>query len=153
MFSIIFDDDGAGEIADIVGIIEAHEKVVIEFYHCKFSGADNPGARVGDLYELCGQTEKSVHWCQDPESIIDRMIKREMDYRHNTGETRFQIGNLRKLKEIKNKMRVYKSIFHITAVQPGIDSAMINEPIKRLLSGTAAYLMDTYGIDFKLICS
>jgi len=151
-YSIIFDDDDAGEIADIVGIIDSNDEIKIQFYHCKYAHGDNPGARVADLYEVCGQAEKSIKWCQNPPAIIDRLMKRESS-RMRSGGTRFEIGDLRKLREIKNKMRIFPSKIEIFIVQPGVDSKAITDDMLRIMSGTASYLMDTYSIDLKVICS
>lgn len=151
-YCVIFDDDGAGEVADIVSIIDEAGKITIQFYHCKYAHGESPGARVADLYEVCGQAEKSVKWCQEPASVIDRLMKRESS-RARSGGTRFEIGNLRKLREIKNKMRVFPVKVEIKIVQPGINSQGITDDMLRILSGTASYLMDTYSIDLKVICS
>lgn len=151
-YCVVFDDDDAGEIADIVGIVDETDKITIQFYHCKYAHGGNPGARVADLYEVCGQAEKSIKWCQEPLNIIDRLMKRESS-RAQSGETRFEIGNLRKLREIKNKMRVFPTKIEIFIVQPGIDSVALTDDMLRILSGTASYLMDTYSIDLKIICS
>lgn len=57
---MIFDDDGSGEIADIVAFAEKDDEIILELYHCKYSNGKTPGGRINDLYEVCGQTEKSV---------------------------------------------------------------------------------------------
>ena len=80
------------------------------------------------------------------------LIKRESD-RTQLGGTRFEVGNLRKLREIKNKMRVFQTKIEVIIVQPGIDSKSITDDMIRMLSGTASYLMDTYSIDLKVVCS
>ena len=73
--------------------------------------------------------------------------------RSQSGGTRFEIGNLRKLREIKNKMRIIHVQVEIFIVQPGVDSKALTDDMIRILSGTASYLMDTYSIDLKVICS
>ena len=151
-YEIVFDDDGAGEIADIVTIKEANGKITFGFYHCKFSLEATPGARVDDLYTVCGQAMKSIKWCGDTRLIIDRLIKREAD-RIQTGGSRIELGSLQKLKEIRNKLRVFPSSVEITVVQPGVDSKNMSADMLQLLSGTASYLLDTYGIHLKLFCS
>lgn len=151
-YEVIFDDDSAGEIADVVGVIDKNDKITVQFYHCKYAHGDSPGARVADLYEVCGQAEKSIKWCQDPSAIIDRMIRREAA-RAQLGGTRFEVGSLKKLKEIKNKMRIFPTTFEIFIVQPGIDSISITDDMLRILAGTASYLMDTYSINLQVICS
>ncbi len=151
-YAVIFDDDDAGEIADIVGIIEDKDKISIQFYHCKYAHGSGPGSRVADLYEVCGQAEKSIKWCQDIPAIIDRLLKREFS-RVQSGGTRFEVGSLRKLREIKNKMRIFPTSVEIFIVQPGIFSAALTDDMIRILSGTASYLMDTYGVSLKVICN
>ncbi len=151
-FSIIFDDDASGEIADVVSIIESHDSISVHFYHCKYAHGESPGGRVADLYEVCGQAEKSIKWCQEPPAIIDRLMKRE-SLRMQSDRTRFEVGNLRKLREIRNKMRVLPTKIEIFIVQPGIDASALTDDMNRILSGTASYLMDTYSIKLKVICS
>ena len=60
--SFIIDDDNSGESADIVSIEETAETITIYLWHCKFAGGETAGERVDDLYEVCGQAEKSVKW-------------------------------------------------------------------------------------------
>ena len=151
-YSVVFDDDGAGEIADIVTISEQEDKIGIQMYHCKYAHGNNPGSRVSDLYEVCGQAEKSVKWCQDFSAIIDRLIYRE-SLSSKQGGTRFEVGSIRKLREIKNKMRIFRTTMEIFIVQPGIDSNALTDDMIRILSGTASYLMDTYSIELKVISS
>lgn len=48
-YDLIFDDDGAGEIADVVTIRITEGLVQVTLHHCKYSSAAMPGARVKDL--------------------------------------------------------------------------------------------------------
>lgn len=151
-YDIIFDDDGPGEIADVVCISTEENEIIIDLYHCKYSHEDTPGSRVSDLYEVCGQAEKAVKWCQDYKGIIDRMCKREID-RNSKNESRLEIGNTKMLMKLRNMIRLYKVKLNMYIVQPGVDSGAISEDMSTLLNGTASYLLDTYSIPLKLICS
>lgn len=51
-YEIIFDDDNAGEIADIVAIQEKDKEICFEFYHCKFAHGAKAGSRVADLKKV-----------------------------------------------------------------------------------------------------
>ena len=56
-YDVILDDDDSGEAADVVTVkVEerpTREKFIcVEFYHCKFSQKNTPGARIKDLYEV-----------------------------------------------------------------------------------------------------
>lgn len=151
-YSIIFDDDGKGEIADIVAIEEAEQKIIVSLFHCKFSESKTPGKRISDLYEVCGQAEKSIKWCQDPMGLIPRIVERE-NAANTKSYSRFQVGDYRKLKEIYNKMKVYQTEFNISIVQPGIMKNDLSEDSIQLLSVTSSFLRDTYGINLTILCS
>lgn len=96
-YTIIFDDDNSGEIADIVAIKEESDIIKIEFYHCKYAHGKNAGARVADLYEVCGQAEKSVTWKQDVIKIMDRMRYRESSRMKKNKVSRFELGDIKSL--------------------------------------------------------
>ncbi|MGE4284900.1 MAG: DEAD/DEAH box helicase, partial [Clostridia bacterium] len=77
-YKLIFDDDGSGEVADVIAVKEddANNTLLFEFYHCKFSGAPQAGSRVDDLYDVCGQAEKSIKWLSDTNLLVERLINR-----------------------------------------------------------------------------
>lgn len=154
-YCLIFDDDGSGEIADVVAVQEdaANNKLLIELYHCKYSSAPQPGARVSDLYEVCGQAEKSIKWACDPKSMFDRLLKRELNRINNRKSTRYEIGNNELVFTLKNKLKIYSVEFSIYIVQPGVDSTKITPEMHQVLCSAEAYLKDTYAIPLKLICS
>lgn len=151
-YDIVFDDDGPGEIADVVCISANSNEIVIDLYHCKYSHGDAPGARVSDLYEVCGQAEKAVKWCQDYKGIIDRMCHRETERSLKRG-SRIEVGDTQTLMKLRNMIRFYKVKLNMYIVQPGVDSTTISEDMASILNGTAAYLLETYSIPLKLICS
>lgn len=152
-YDIIFDDDSSGEIADIITIKSKEDKIEFEFYHCKFSSSDKPGSRVDDLYVVCGQAQKSIIWKQNGIALVERMLARERTRIANTGVSRFEQGNVRKLVEIKNKLKKFPSELKIYVVQPGVNSCAISDPMHQVLGSTKAYLLDTYGLKFIMICS
>lgn len=152
-YEIVFDDDDAGEIADIVAIKEKDNEIYFEFYHCKFAHGAKPGGRVADLYEVCGQAEKSVLWKQNMCEVIERMKYRENRRMKLNGVSRFEKGDLKKLLTIKNKLRFLPVKLDIFIVQPGVSVSSITEDMHQILCGTQAYLLDTYGITLQMICS
>lgn len=154
-YYIIFDDDGPGEVADVIAIQvdDINTKLLFELYHCKFSGSDQPGARVDDLYAVCGQAEKCIKWASDAKALVDRLMKRESDRKSNGKPSRFEIGDNKGLFTLKNKLKLYSVEYQVFIVQPGVDSKQITSPMHQVLCSAAAYLMDTYGILLHLICS
>lgn len=150
---IIFDDDGAGEIADVVSvkIDMERQKIVFHLYHCKYSQGKRPGARVSDLYEVCGQAEKSIMWNDNVLSIVQRMIERENVRQRNYGETRFERGDLQILHKLKKMIKSgFETEFEISIVQPGVSILEITSSMKQIILATDAYLKDTYGL--RLTC-
>lgn len=154
-YSLIFDDDGSGEVADVIAIQEddANARLLFEFYHCKFSGAAQAGSRVDDLYAVCGQAEKCIKWTSDAKSLIDRLMKRESDRTGKGKPSRFEVGDNKVLFTLKNKLKLYSVEYKVFIVQPGVDSTAITSPMHQVLCSASAYLMDTYGIPLHLICS
>ena len=152
-YKIVFDDDNAGEIADIVAIKETDAAVHFEFYHCKYAHGKAAGSRVSDLYEVCGQAEKSVLWKQDMYSVLERMKYRENRRIKENKASRFEKGDLKDIAFLQNKLRFVPATLDIYIVQPGVDSLAITEDMYQILCGAQAFLLDTYGITLRLICS
>lgn len=74
-YEVVMDDDDPGELADVVAIrrasVDGHPCIEVALYHCKFSEELFAGARVGDLYEVCGQAQKCISWMASPERQTD----------------------------------------------------------------------------------
>ncbi|MPM53590.1 hypothetical protein SDC9_100358 [bioreactor metagenome] len=153
VYSIVFDDDGPGEIADVIGIREQERTVRIDLFHCKFSSEDTPGARLLDLYEVCGQAEKSVKWRGKAVEMIGRMENRERKRLKESKPSRFEVGDISKLHKIKNKLFIQETEMFITIVQPGVDSSLLTSEMHSLLVASQAFCMDTYSVPLRLICS
>jgi superfamily II DNA or RNA helicase len=150
---IIFDDDGAGEIADVVSvkIDTQNQKVIFHLYHCKYSAEKLPGARVSDLYEVCGQAEKSIMWNDNALHIVQRMIERENMRKRKYDGTRFEKGDLRTLHMLKKMVKTgFETEFEISIVQPGVSIMKITDSMKQIILATDSYLKDTYGL--RLTC-
>ncbi|WP_427108186.1 DEAD/DEAH box helicase [Lysinibacillus xylanilyticus] len=150
---IIFDDDGAGEIADVVSvkIDMERQKIVFHLYHCKYSHGERPGARVSDLYEVCGQAEKSIMWNDNVLEIVQRMIERENIRQKNYNETRFERGDLQTLHKLKKMVKTgFETEFEMSIVQPGVSILEITNSMKQIILATDTYLKDTYGL--RLTC-
>ncbi|WP_273127584.1 DEAD/DEAH box helicase [Bacillus weihaiensis] len=151
--NIIFDDDGSGEIADVVSVkidIE-HRKIVFHLYHCKYSDGKRPGARVSDLYEVCGQAEKSIMWNDNVIDLVQRMIERENKRQRDYDETRFEKGDIQTLHMLKKMLKSgFETEVEISIVQPGVSIREITNSMKQIILSTETYLKDTYGL--RLTC-
>jgi superfamily II DNA or RNA helicase len=152
-YTVLFDDDDSGEAADIVAICETKTVVEIDFYHCKFSGDASPGARIKDLYEVCGQAQRSIHWMERPVDLFSHLMRREPRKSDNATGTRFEVGKQDDLVRIREKCRRMDVRLKILIVQPGLSRKAATRAQLELLSVTEHYLMDTFKIPFTAIGS
>jgi hypothetical protein len=152
-FTVIFDDDDQGEAADVVGIIEQPDRIDIEFWHCKYSMEDAPGARVKELYELCGQAQKSVRWLEQPRDLFTHLLRREPRKLLNNSGTRFEMGTKQDLLRIQQKVDIQRVALSIFIVQPGVSKAKASREQLELLAVTENYLMETLAVPFGVVTS
>lgn len=152
-YEVIFDDDGSGEIADVITIKENADRISIGFFHCKYSASATPGARIEDLYAVCGQAQKSIHWREKVEDIFRHMQKREPKHQGTATSTRFEVGDRELLRKLQMKAKNNPVDIEITIVQPGLSKASVSHDQLQLLSVTENYLMQTYQLPFKAISS
>ena len=154
-YDVIFDDDGSGEAADVVCIQVDKKVITVEFYHCKFSQKATPGGRIDDLYTVCGQAQKSIHWKgkKDLTELFDHLFKREAIRERRKEVSRFEKGNQDKLWEIREKSRSFPLKLKIFIVQPGLSKSEASIDQLRLLSVTETYLMEICQLPFGVIAS
>jgi hypothetical protein len=156
---VVFDDDGKGEAADVVAIrLRESEKetwIDVEFYHCKFS-KDKPGARIKDLYEVCGQAQKSIHWMERHEKHVElfsHLLRREPKKSKNRQSSRFERGDHDELVKIKEMSELWPVRLKISIVQPGLSKENVSKTQLELLSVTENHLLETYQLPFSVIGS
>lgn len=158
---VVFDDDSAGEAADIVAIrvlggMETPTAIEVGLYHCKYSNSPLPGHRIDDLYVVCGQAQKSVAWVTSEtkkSDIFTHLLRREMDRVNNGRPTRFEVGSIDLLQTIREMSYTLSVSFSIAIVQPGLSGAEISPDQLQLLGVTENYLMETYQLPFQVIAS
>jgi hypothetical protein len=159
-YSIIFDDDGKGELADVVAIrligdAEAPSAIELEMYHCKYSKADEAGARIGDLFEVCGQAQKCISWLASPDrqtDMLTHLLRREASWRER-GLTRIERGSWEELLRIREVSRQRTVRVKVFIVQPGVSKADASRDQLELLSVTENHLMETYQLPLVIVTS
>jgi superfamily II DNA or RNA helicase len=152
-FDVVFDDDASGEAADVVALRLEAERLFVRLYHCKFSKSQEPGARVKDLYEVCGQAQKSVYWKGVPANLIDHLLLREATRKSRGGVSRFERGQAKTLRKIEQQLRKLKIDLEIYVVQPGLSRSGAEAAQLELLAVTELYLKETFGAPFGVIAS
>jgi superfamily II DNA or RNA helicase len=157
-FSVIINDDGKGEAADVVAIrvVEpgtGKNYIEANLYHCKFSSEDTAGARIKDLYEVCGQAQRSAHWKEDPYRFLSHFLRREPLRRGGREYSRFEKGSKEEMNKIIRMSDLYDLRLNIFVVQPGVSKAQITDEQRKLLAVTENYLLETLELPFRAIVS
>jgi superfamily II DNA or RNA helicase len=152
-YDLIFDDDSAGEIADVVCLRVTEGLVQVSLFHCKYSSAAMPGARVKDLYEVCGQAQKSARWRDRPNRMFTHMLKREKLRLDKGISSRFEQGTAAFLKKLKAGWQDYRYEFDVRIVQPGLSRKAITEEGLHILAGVETYLLETRAMRLRVIGS
>jgi hypothetical protein len=143
-YDIVFDDDGSGEVADVVAIRREGNTLHVELFHCKYSLADAPGARVDDLYDVCGQAQKSIRWAERPDEFLQHLRRREGGRLRDGRPSRFERGDMPTLLSLINQWRHLKADFSVTIVQPGYSKTAAVPAHLELFAATESFLMDTW---------
>lgn len=152
-YDIVFDDDGTGEIADVVGLKVGGDNLFVDLFHCKYSSSSKVGARVGDFYEVCGQAQRSVYWRTSISSLFKRLKLREMRRMESYDVSRFERGDLQKLEELRRHSRVLTPSLRVFIVQPGLSKQNVTDNILNLLGATEVYLRETFDVPLGVISS
>jgi hypothetical protein len=152
-FDVVFDDDAAGEAADVVALRLEADRLLVRLYHCKFSKEPTAGKRVKDLYEVCGQAQRCIYWKGQPDALLDHLQSREASRLRKGGVSRFERGDSRQLNVIRKKLRMLETVFEVYVVQPGLAVSQVEESQLELLAVTELYLLETWGAKFIVIAS
>ena len=124
---MVLDDDGSGEIADIVAPRIDDQGLLVRLVHCKYSKEGAPGARVDDLYEVCGQAQKSVAWRRSDLSPFFRELGRRAQRKYQlTGVDPFEVGDAAALLRLQANAQVLRRRMEVFIVQPGLSRANVS---------------------------
>jgi superfamily II DNA or RNA helicase len=153
-WDIVLDDDGNGEVADLVALRLDDKGLLIKFVHCKFAHGDSPGARVADLYEVCGQASKSVAWRRsDMEPFFRYLGHRARKKQNRTGVSPFLVGDERAFIRLQDMAQIGKRRLEMVIAQPGLSAQTASDAQLELLASTEAYLRNTVNAPLAVWCS
>lgn len=128
---IVFNDDNSGESADIVAIFHDGDNIRFEMIHCKYSKKVS-GARLADLYEVCGQAVVSLRYKWKPEELLKHIERRD-----NVGVLkgkRFYHGNKSDVDSIRKALRYSEVSFEFAVAQPGVNVKLLTDEMMDFLS-------------------
>lgn len=120
--------------------------------HCKYSSGDKPGARIDDLYDVCGQSMKMNRAKSIPELLTKRLFRRERQ-RQSAGKSGLIVGDIGTLAAIVREARYRTLHVAIAIVQPGMSKTLVSEDMRALLGGTERFLVETHGMRLRVIAS
>lgn len=152
-FDIIFDDDNAGEAADLVCLNEEDDYIQLALVHCKFSVSQDPGERIKDVVEVCSQAIRSAKWKWKFQDLCRHIISRERRLTSAVRPTRFLEGTSSVLNKFIKLSKFKEVRAEIIIVQPGVSLATITPDQTILLAATYSYLKETIGVELELVCS
>lgn len=152
-WQVILDDDGTGEVADLVALRVEGQNLIVHLVHCKFVRGGRPRRQVEDLYEVCGQAHKSTTYRRSVTVMVQKLIRREALRLTRGRRTGFLKGSMTDLYAILDQAPRLRPMFRITIAQPGLMQAGATEPQLRLLAAAEIFVRDTADADFDAWCS
>jgi hypothetical protein len=152
-WDLVIDDDGSGEIADIVALRIEGNELIVKLVHCKYSSADAAGARVADLYEVCGQAQKCVRWRRDMNIFFQHLIRRERRRQERGARSGLEVGTVQKIYEIEEAARLLIPKVIIAIAQPGLSRDRASSAQLHLLGCTQVYLYETAYSELEVYCA
>ncbi|KAA9325130.1 DEAD/DEAH box helicase [Hymenobacter busanensis] len=154
-YDIIFDDDGSGEAADVVALKVLTDKIRVELYHLKYAKKAKVGNSVGNLYEVCGQAQRSMHWKHKPgDALMMHLLRREPKRKKGVTRSRFEKGTEIELEALKKLAKRRLPLeFEMIIVQPSLTKSKVGDEILKLLGVTQNFVRDLAGVSLRVIGS
>lgn len=152
-WDVVIDDDGTGEIADIVAMRADDEALYVHLTHCKYVTGGVPRAQVRDLYEVCGQAQKSAQWRRNVAAMLQKLIRRERNRVERSGVSGLVRGDTPALYRLNDIARLRRASFTIAIAQPGVTQAGVSASQLELFASTETYVAETAHAAFELYCS
>ncbi len=109
---------------------------------------------VGDLYEVCGQAQKSIAWHRsDSLALFKHLERRARKRNQRTGVSPFEVGDLRALYDVQHRSLMLRRRFEVVIVQPGLSVTQATSKQLDLLAATQTYLGETAAASLTVIGS
>lgn len=152
-WDLVIDDDGKGEVADLVAFRAEDEVLQVALVHCKYAHGGAVGARLADLYELCGQAQKSAMWRRHPENMVRKLIARERRRLKQGKPSGFEVGTGSDLLKLVGELSSLRIEMEIVLVQPGLSQRGASPAQLELLAATQIYVRETSSAKLSILAS
>ena len=145
-FQFIYDDDGTGEIADIVAINDNATFIDVHLYHLKYASGGTVNNSIDNFYQVCGQAQKSLKWKhKEGREFFTHLFKRKTKKLAGNSCSRIVKGSEEDLENFLEQAKWTKAVkFHIYIVQPSLSKANASDDILLLL-GNVQHTLYTIG--------
>lgn len=154
-FQIIYDDDGRGEIADIIGINNFDDKIDIHLYHLKYAKDGLVNNSIENFYQVCGQAQKSINWkYREGREFFDHLFRRKIKSLRGSSCNRLIKGTENDLENLLDQAKWTKEMsYHVYIVQPSLSKRIASHDILLLLGNVHHYLATVGNIELKVYSS
>ncbi|MFL6846316.1 MAG: DEAD/DEAH box helicase [Allosphingosinicella sp.] len=152
-YDVVFDDDDAGEAADLVCIKVEEDALRLALVHCKFSGGASPGERVADVVEVASQAIRSARWIGKFPQLAQHLKARNEALKEAGRPTRFLRGDASDLNKLVKLNRFRPIRTEIILAQPGLSKAKRTRAQSMVLGAALTYVKETVGVDLTVLCS
>ncbi|SDL28237.1 Superfamily II DNA or RNA helicase [Salinimicrobium catena] len=154
-FEIIYDDDGSGEIADVIGINRSEVKIDIHLFHLKYAKGGKVSNDIDNFYQVCGQAQKSLNWkYREGKELFTHLLKRVKKKEKEKECSRLIKGSVEDLELLSTAVKWnLDAKFHIYIVQPSLSKTDASEGILSLLGTTSHYLSTVGNVNLQVITS
>lgn len=155
-FDLIYDDDGSGEIADLIGFKNENNAIHIHLFHLKYAHEGRVSNMISNFYEVCGQAQKCLKWNDRDKSrqLFNRLFARKIKKYQGRECSRILKGSEEELEQLSSQVNWKKDlIMHINIVQPGLSCSNPSQDILNLLGCVASYIKDVSNIDLRVYCN
>lgn len=151
-FDLVFDDDSAGEAADLVCLKEEPDHIRLALIHCKFTDSAS-GVRVDDVVDVCSQAVRSAKWKWKFRDLCRHILAREKRLAKPERPSRFLHGEAGTLNKFMKVSRFKEIRPEVIIVQPGLSRERHNPDQIAILASAYSYLKETIGVDLDVICA
>ena len=155
-FDLIYDDDGSGEIADLIGFKNEDNAIHMHLFHLKYAHGGKVSNMISNFYEVCGQAQKCLKWNDRDKSrqLFNRLFARKIKKYQGRECSRILKGSEEELEQLSSQINWKKDlIMHINIVQPGLSCSNPSSDILNLLGCVASYNKDVSNIDLNVYCN
>lgn len=152
-FDVVFDDDSAGEAADLICLKEENDYIRLALIHCKYTMGQTAGERVKDVVEVSSQAIRSAKWRWKFKDLCKHILDRERRLTNGNRTTRFLTGQKSDINKFSMISRFKEIKPEIIIVQPGLSQSSHTPDQTVVLAAAYSYLKETVGVDLDIICS